>query len=269
MSHSYRCYWKGHQTTEVVRIKPRILSPTVVNTYLSCPYKYYLRYIKKLRAKPTIYMIRGMIVHQALQEFHNSQKGHFRRPGYEDIKAQLTAIFTARWDNAIERIKKMRIGKKRLQKIYLDSIRMIDNYSQWYASNNVGPVAHTEARFYSKDKRILGIVDAIHDTAEGAILIDYKTALACKMNNDTFRQSAIYALLFNDHFGYAPKEVWIHFLNSRQPPKIIHVDEHLLDYAQTILDFVRAQTISKNKSDYPCCCGGKCHPDFAHQNGSN
>ena len=58
--------------TEVVRIEDRILSPTAINTYLSCPRKFYLRYIKKLRTRPSIHLIRGQIVHQTLHQFHKN-----------------------------------------------------------------------------------------------------------------------------------------------------------------------------------------------------
>ena len=45
-------YGNIEKTTEVIRIANRILSPTDINTYLSCPRKFYLRYIKKLPTKP-------------------------------------------------------------------------------------------------------------------------------------------------------------------------------------------------------------------------
>ena len=56
--------------TGVVRIERRILSPTAINTYLSCPHKYYLRYIRKLRTKPSIHLIRGNLIHKTIQAFH-------------------------------------------------------------------------------------------------------------------------------------------------------------------------------------------------------
>ena len=41
--------------------------------YLSCPRKFYLRYIKRLRTRPSIYLIRGLIVHKTLHEFNPSK----------------------------------------------------------------------------------------------------------------------------------------------------------------------------------------------------
>ena len=45
-------------------IPERILSPTSINTYLNCPRKFYLRYIQRLKSRPTIHLIRGQIVHR-------------------------------------------------------------------------------------------------------------------------------------------------------------------------------------------------------------
>lgn len=56
--------------SEVIRIERRVLSPTAINTYLSCPRKYYLRYIKKRRTKPSIHLIRGSLVHKTIHAFH-------------------------------------------------------------------------------------------------------------------------------------------------------------------------------------------------------
>ena len=55
--------------------KKRWLSATAINTYLRCPHKFYLRYIKKLKTKPSIYLFRGMAVHEALAEFNSNQPG--------------------------------------------------------------------------------------------------------------------------------------------------------------------------------------------------
>jgi CRISPR/Cas system-associated exonuclease Cas4 (RecB family) len=44
-------------------------SPTSINTYLRCPRKYYLRYIKGLKSKPSIHLIRGKAVHETIAQF--------------------------------------------------------------------------------------------------------------------------------------------------------------------------------------------------------
>ena len=47
----------------------RFHSPTSINTYLRCPRKYYLRYIKGLKSKPSIHLVRGKAVHDAIAQF--------------------------------------------------------------------------------------------------------------------------------------------------------------------------------------------------------
>ena len=36
-------------------------SPSSINTYLRCPRKYFYRYIRKLKDKPSIHLIRGCV----------------------------------------------------------------------------------------------------------------------------------------------------------------------------------------------------------------
>ena len=57
----------------------KILSPTSINTYLRCPRKYYLKYIKGLKEKPSIYLIRGKAVHDTIVKFHKIDSKNLHR----------------------------------------------------------------------------------------------------------------------------------------------------------------------------------------------
>ena len=60
----------------------------------------------------------------------------------------------------------------------------------------------------------------------------------------------------------APEVIWIHFLKEVDDPKLIHVDEHLLDYAKILIESIREKTKGFDEESYPCTCGGYCERDF-------
>jgi len=65
----------------------KFLSPTSINTYLRCPRKYYLKYIKGLKEKPSIHLIRGKAVHDAIAKFHKSETQDLK--DFERVKIDL------------------------------------------------------------------------------------------------------------------------------------------------------------------------------------
>jgi CRISPR/Cas system-associated exonuclease Cas4 (RecB family) len=246
----------------VVRIEKRTLSPTAINTYLSCPRKFYFRYIEKLKTRPTIYLIRGQIVHKTLHEFH---KNHFRMlnsiPIWK-IRQELLTIFNNHWEKAENRLDALGLTEEQLESYHDDSELMLLNFSHWLYKNDMPFPDLTEARIHSKNLGLLGIIDAVHETDDKVILVDYKTSKYAKITNDILRQAALYALLYQDKFKKIPDVVWIHFLKELGNPMPVHVDDELLQYGKILIQSVRKDTESKNEKDYPCTCGGYCEKDF-------
>ena len=247
---------------EVVRIKNRFLSPTAVNTYLSCPRKFYYRYIQKLKTKPSIHLIRGQIVHQVLHRFHKNHPRIAPATEIAAIRQELLTTFNQLWDRAEGRLKALNMTQEQLEFYHDDSELMLFNFSHWFYKRQMPCPDLTEARLYSQTLRLMGIVDAIHETPDKVILVDYKTSKNPVITDDMKRQAAIYALLYQDKFNVIPDAVWIHFLVDPADPSPIHVDEHLLAYGKILVDSVREKTASENIGDYPCTCGGYCEKDL-------
>ena len=67
---------------------------------------------------------------------------------------------------------------------------------------------------------------------------------------------------YKDKFDRIPEAVLIHFLVTPGDPIVIHIDEHLLDYGKILIESVLEKTISEDKRDYPCTCGGYCERDL-------
>ena len=179
------------------------------------------------------------------------------------IRSELLTIFNGLWDKAKDRLDYLKLAPEQIEFYHNDSELMIFNYSHWLFKHGLPSPDMTEARFFSKNLRLMGIIDAVYENQGKTILVDYKTSKNPEVTDDINRQAAIYAFLYMDRFKKAPESIWIHFLKDVDEPKLIHVDEHLLDYAKILVESIREKTKGFDKQSYPCTCGGYCERDFA------
>ena len=246
----------------MIRITLKYLSPTAINTYLSCPRKYFLRYIKKLKTKPSIYLIRGSIIHKVIETFNQSAGPEARSLTDTEIILRLLKLFEREWNRAASRLEALDLSDEELKAFHDESQIMLVNYGYWFHRHNAPLPLSTETRFYSRNLGLMGIVDAVYRFGNLIILVDYKTSRKAEIKAEIERQAAIYALLYLDKHGVPPEAVWIHFVKFNQDPLVIDVDEPLLDYGRIVLESVRGKTKSNLEPDYPCTCGGWCEQDF-------
>ena len=246
----------------MIKIALNYLSPTAINAYLSCPRKFFLRYIRKLKTKPSIYLIRGSIVHRVIERFHRESGFYASEPTAHKTVIRLLEIFEEQWKNAGFRLDSLDLSPQEIQDYHDESQIMVINFGSWIHKSKPSPPARVEARLFSKKLGLMGIIDAVYRSDNESVLVDYKTSRKSEITSDIERQAALYALLWKDINGSAPIEVWIHFLNSEDDPSVIHIDEHLLSYAKITLESIKEKTLSMDEADYPCTCGGYCQRDF-------
>lgn len=247
----------------MVRIERRILSPTAINTYLSCPRKYYLRYIKRLRTKPSIHLIRGNIIHKTIQAFH---KECARGPpaSEAEISESLLKTFNQLWQESKRDLDALGLPQGEIDAFHDDSERMLLNFANWASRQESPPLVNdSEIRIFSDYLGLMGIIDAVRISNHGHItLTDYKTSKNPTVTDEIMRQAVLYALLYRDRFNKIPDLVCIHFLKNPGDPIEIHIDELFLEYAEILLESVREKTHSTDENDYPCTCGGYCQREF-------
>ena len=246
----------------MIKISERTLSPTAINTYLSCPRKFYYRYIEKLKTCPSIHLIRGQIVHRTLHEFHKNHPKLMPTTPIGAIREELIGTFNRLWDHAGNQLNALNLDEDEVETFRSESERMLFNFSHWLLKNELKVPDFSELRLYSKDLRLLGIIDSVHKHNDQPILVDYKTSKKAIITDDITRQAALYALLYKDKFEKIPEVVWIHFLVEPGDPIPIHIDEHLIDYGKILIESIRGKTISEDKREYPCTCGGFCERDL-------
>ena len=239
----------------------KFLSPTSINTYLRCPRKYYLKYIKGLKEKPSIYLVRGKAVHDTLSQFHQTDTGNLGN--FEEMKIGLLSFLNHAWIKQEEEIRKLKLPDEVLNEYYHESAQMLIG---WIKRNfktivNDQPKPETEVKLFSQTYRVMGIIDAIYKQNGQVSLTDYKTSKKDELTQDIKIQMAIYALLYKENCGVLPDTVAIDFLKHEKAIPFKVTDE-FIHYATKICKEVHEKTTSTNEEDYPCKCGGWCEKDF-------
>jgi CRISPR/Cas system-associated exonuclease Cas4 (RecB family) len=235
----------------------KTLSTTSINTYLRCPRKYYLKYIKGLKEKPSIYLIRGKAVHDTIVRFHK-----LNNPDLSDLgkmKTNIISTFSQVWKEQEGEIRKLGLPEGMLNEFYQESEEMLIGWlkSHIKAAREGQSKPETEVKLFSNIHRVMGIIDAIHRNNGKVSLTDYKTSKKDALTPDIKIQMAIYALLYQDNYGRLPDAVIIHFL-KHEAEVPFKVDDKFTDYAIKLCKEIHEKTSSKNEQDYPCQCGGWC-----------
>ena len=244
----------------------RLQSATSINMYRRCPRKYYLRYIKGLKQKPSIYLIRGSAVHEAIAEFHGMRIKDTRYP--ERLKATLQSLFKNAWLSHTDELAQLKMGKNTISEYYDESRKMLSGWLARYLKQGrrIFRKTRSEVKLFSKTYYIMGIVDAIERHQNRVMITDYKTSKKDDITPDIKIQMALYALLYMDCFGKLPDVVAIDFLKTGKERRF-KVTPRFAEYALEQVRDIHKKTASKLERDYPCTCGGWCQKEFIPQNG--
>ena len=235
----------------------RYQSPTSINTYLRCPRKYYLRYIKGLKSKPSIHLVRGKAVHDAISQFTQMDFDRFSDP--KRLKNTLLNLFKTNWQEQKSEIQKLGIDEKTLKQFYHESQSMLLGWLKRYAKDGYKK-PKTEVKLFSKTHGAMGIIDAVISN-KGIILLDYKTSSKNDITHDIKVQLSLYALLYTVNYRKMPDVVAVDFL-KHQEIRRFQVNKGLIQFAAQILRNIHKSTTSTDEKDYPCKCGGWCENEF-------
>ncbi len=238
----------------------KILSPTSINTYLRCPRKYFLKYIKGLKERPSIHLIRGKAVHEAIAGFHKS--ADLDTEDFEKSRLDLLSFFSYSWTAQQNAISVIGLPERTLNEFYWESAEMLIGWLKRNFKNLQNrKIPQTEVKLFSETHGVMGIVDAIHSRAGKVSLTDYKTGKMDTFTQDVKTQMAIYALLYQENFGVLPDEVILDFLKF-QKARSFPVTADFVRCAVTLCREIHEKTSSVDEKDYPCRCGGWCAKDF-------
>ena len=239
----------------------KFLSPTSINTYLRCPRKYFLKYIKGLKEKPSIHLIRGKAVHDAIAKMHKSDNQEPK--DFEGTKMNLLSLFNHSWIAQEEQIKALGLPEKTLNEYYHESTEMLLGWLKRYLPSlqNGKLRPRADVKLFSHTHRVMGVIDAIHSGDGKVSLTDYKTGKIDILSQGIKVQMSIYALLYQENFGVLPDRIILDFLKFQQAKPFL-VKNDFTQYAERICKKIHEKTSSMDEKDYPCKCRGWCAKDF-------
>lgn len=240
----------------------RTESPSSINTFKQCNRKYYYQYIEKLPVYTNIHLLRGRIVHSALEEFFSLNSEIFGEYNYpSQVRYLMLSLFEKHWGESYKEIKDLGLEENRIQYYYEESKTMIELWANRFLkkleleSIGIGVNAafqkltpRTEEEYFSEDYGVKGYIDAIYEGDE-IRLMDYKTSNKEFLSEEYKLQLGIYALLYNERHGVVPDKVGIDFLKFGE--LIINVDDNLLNLAKKEIKEIHSRVLSDDIKDYP------------------
>jgi ATP-dependent helicase/DNAse subunit B len=242
--------------------KKRWLSPSSINTYMRCPHKFFLQYVKRMKSKLNIHLLRGGIVHKTLERFF--REGYTDASHYDTLRAHILTIFNEEWKGKKDQLIGLKLEDTDLAFYYQDSQKMVINWlHDWLRSEvSENTKSSLEESIFNKKWMLCGRIDRIIRNRSPPLVIDYKTCKSIDTSSEEYRrQMAIYHLLYNEKYLVKP-DTAIHFLKFPNGLRNLNpTPEEIEDIKRLILE-IHDKTRSTDPEDYPCTCGGWCKKEF-------
>lgn len=245
----------------------RVQSPSSIKLYQQCPRKYYYQYIQKLKTLPNIHLVRGNVAHTVLEKFFDIDVSDY---SFDDFKPKLSNVLQElllqEWAAAKNKLDALCLSDDQYQFYFEETLLMLFNWLEQFSDeikyqhgtfkerfNKLTPIR--EKYYLSKVFNVRGYIDAIEKINDEIRIMDYKTSSSFNIMDHKL-QLAIYALLYQELHGELPHKVGIYFLKDK--PKIIKVDEQLVEFAKKEIELVHQNTESDDIADYPKKPSGLC-----------
>jgi len=241
----------------------RLLSPSQINTYLSCPRQWFYRYILEIPEEPQFAQVRGKVVHSVVEEIFQ-----WRPPAglkYDDLitalREKALKLLKKYWEEEeIESIwgnDRFEETKGMIEKfVTLHKWRMDPLYEKYKDTSkawNFTKPKFTEFHIKDDELGMHGYIDAVIDRGDGEIvLVDYKTSTIFKhpVSKEYERQLMMYALLYYRQTGIFPKYVSLHFLLYGMVSNF-PVRSEFLDETKDLIHAVRSKLRFNDIEHYP------------------
>ncbi len=196
-------------------IVPTNLSPSRVESFLSCPLAFRFSSIQKLPDMPTVHTTRGSLVHRALELF-------FLRPADE----RLPAVLDACTDEAIREYSTdpdftlLELSDDETAVFHRECRALAANYLELEDPRRVRDIG-LELRLEAPvgELHLRGIIDRLDLDDDGELVVtDYKTGRAPSPNWERKSLSGVhfYSFLCESVFGKRPAAIRLMYLKSRE-----------------------------------------------------
>ena len=202
------------------------ISPTRLNTWLSCPLKFKIRYLDGIKWPTSPNLFLGKRVHDGLEFFYRR-----RKDGQRVAAAEVSNHIVKTWDDAADDEEMQFASRDDENALKQQAVRLVQTYLDRRDSDEGFPIA-VETRLEcplidpgtnnNLGIPLLGFVDLILEDDSGPVIIDFKTSARSSAPLDVAHeiQLSCYAYAFRHVFGKVEKELQIRSLIKTTTPKV-------------------------------------------------
>jgi putative RecB family exonuclease len=192
---------------------PTSLSPSRVESFLSCPLAFRFSSIERLPDPPTVATTRGSLVHRALELFFLAPAAE-RTASALDRAVDVTVAEYREHDDYLH----LDLDERESAKLFDESRQLAANYLRMEDPTTVRDIG-LELRLEASvgDLTLRGIIDRLDlDDDGGLVVVDYKTGRPPSPGWERNSMSGIhfYAFLCESVFGRRPTEIRLMYLSS-------------------------------------------------------
>lgn len=208
---------------------PKYVSYSQLETFETCPLKYYYRYILGLTGTPSHALTFGQTIHRTLRDFHQAEMF-----GKEYSLDNLLKIYQDHWiGEGYEDIEHRKLRFK-------EGLEILKQYYERY-KNLLNKPVFLEKKFTVKTGNLFltGSIDRIDQNEMGEYeLIDYKTGEGKrkKQEIDKDEQLTIYALAAKEVLKINPKSLSLYFIEQNEKVTTERSDEDLEKIKQKMIE---------------------------------
>jgi putative RecB family exonuclease len=231
---------------------PTSLSPSRVESFLSCPMAFRFASIEKLSEPPTIHTTRGSLVHRALELL-------FMRPNTERTPAEAEVAFDqAEAEYRVDPdFTLLGLEHGAADAFFADARTLIDAYFAMEDPTRVRDIG-LELRLEAKvgDLTLRGIIDRLELDTDGQLVVtDYKTGRSPGQHHEQSRLAGVhfYSFLCSEVLGQRPAAVRLMYLKTGE---VITATPS----AQSV-KFLTTRTLAVWKAVEKACVSGEFKPN--------
>ena len=202
------------------------VSPSRLNTWLSCPLKFKIRYVDGIKEPTSPNLFLGKQVHRGLEFFYRH-----RQDGQDVATAEISNHIVQTWDEAAS--DEGMCFDSRDDEIALRSqaVGLVQTYLDGRDSNEGFPIAvesPLECPLVDPGTgedlgiALFGFVDLVLESPPGVVIVDFKTSARSSAPLEISHeiQLSCYAYAFRHVFGATEKELQIRSLVKTKTPKV-------------------------------------------------
>lgn len=192
---------------------PSTLTPSKLTKFMSCPLAFRFSYIDKLPEPPSQHLVRGTLVHKALQLLLGT--GDARGRTAERAHDALAEAWTSLEDGDIS---SLALDERGAAGLRVEAAALVDRYltiEDPTAVEAIGIELDLHAEIEGVELR--GIIDRLDRLPDGElVVVDYKTGRAPRPEHARARMIGVqfYAFLCEQVFGRVPREVRLLYLRD-------------------------------------------------------